>query len=73
MVIRQTPSQTRSADLNGDGNVNFSDFLLFAAAFGTSEGEAGYNAAADLDGDGTVAFSDFLRFANAFGKPVSGG
>ncbi|MYB58011.1 MAG: hypothetical protein F4X51_16600 [Gemmatimonadetes bacterium] len=70
MVIRQAPSQTRSADLDGDGDVDFSDFLLFAAAFGTSEGVPGYNAAADLDGDGTVAFSDFLIFANAFGKPV---
>ena len=66
MVIRHQ----RSADLNGDGNVDFSDFLLFVAAFGKSEGEAGYNAAADLDGDGTVAFSDFLIFASAFGKPV---
>lgn len=73
IVIRQAPSQTRSADLNGDGDVDFSDFLLFVAAFGKSEGEAGYNAGADLDGDGTVAFSDFLLFANAFGKPVSGG
>ncbi len=70
IVIRQAPSQTRSADLNGDGNVDFSDFLLFASAFGTSEGVPGYNAAADLDGDGTVAFSDFLIFANAFGKPA---
>ena len=70
IVIRQAPSQTRSADLDGDGDVDFSDFLLFAAAFGTSEGGPGYNAAADLDGDGTVAFSDFLIFANAFGKPV---
>lgn len=73
IVIRQAPSQTRSADLDGDGDVDFSDFLLFAAAFGTSEGVPGYSAAADLDGDGTVAFSDFLIFANAFGKPVSGG
>ncbi len=70
IVIRQAPSQTRSADLDSDGDVDFSDFLLFAAAFGTSEGGAGYNAAADLDGDGTVAFSDFLIFASAFGKPV---
>ena len=70
IVIRQAPSQTPSADLDSDGDVDFSDFLLFAAAFGTSEGGPGYNAAADLDGDGTVAFSDFLIFANAFGKPA---
>lgn len=72
IVIRQAPSQTRSADLDGDGDVDFSDFLLFVAAFGTSEGGPGYNAAADLDGNGTVAFSDFLLFAGAFGKPVGG-
>lgn len=72
IVIRQAPSQTRSADLDGDGDVDSSDFLLFAAAFGTSEGVPGYNAAADLDGDGTVAFLDFLIFADAFGKPVGG-
>ena len=73
IVIRHAPSQTRSADLDSDGDVDFSDFLLFVAAFGTSEGGAGYNAAADLDGDGRVAFSDFLLFADAFGKPVGGG
>lgn len=73
IVIRQAPTQTRSADLDSDGDVDFSDFLLFVAAFGTSEGGAGYNAAADLDGDGRVAFSDFLLFADAFGKPVGGG
>ena len=70
MVLRHTPSTAANADLDGDGDVDFSDFLIFAAAFGTSEGGPGYNAAADLDGDGTVAFSDFLIFANAFGKPV---
>lgn len=70
IVIRQSPSQTRSADLDGDGDVDFSDFLLFAAAFGKNEGEAGYNAGADLDSSGAVNFQDFLIFANAFGKPV---
>ena len=71
IVIREAQSQTtRSADLDGDGDVDFSDFLLFVAAFGKSEGEAGYNASADLDSNGMIDFQDFLRFANAFGKPV---
>lgn len=70
MVIRHTSSTAANADLNGDGNVDFSDFLLFAAAFGKNEGEAGYNAGADLDSSGAVDFQDFLIFANAFGKPV---
>ena len=73
MVIRHATSKTRSADLDGDGDVDFSDFLLFAAAFGKNEGEAGYNAGADLDSSGAVNFQDFLIFANAFGKPVGGG
>ena len=73
MVIRQAPSETRSADLDGDGDVDFPDFLLFVAAFGKNEGEAGYNAGADLDSNGAVDFQDFLIFASAFGKPVGGG
>ncbi len=71
LVIRHAQTTvTVNADFDGDGDVGFSDFLLFVDAFGTSEGVPGYNAAADLDGDGAVAFSDFLIFANAFGKPV---
>ena len=54
-----------TADFNGDGNVDFRDFLPFADAFGTS------NPAFDLNGDGTVGFADFLLFANAFGMPTT--
>ncbi len=72
MVIRHTISDV-NADLDGDGDVDFQDFLIFVAAFGTSVGDAGYHAAADLDGDGMVVFRDFLIFANAFGEPVGGG
>ena len=70
MVIRHESPLARNGDIDGDGDVDFSDFLLFASAFGTIEGETGYNPAADLDGDGAVVFSDFLIFASAFGKPV---
>ncbi|MDE3259778.1 MAG: hypothetical protein OYM47_18255 [Gemmatimonadota bacterium] len=64
-----------SPDFNGDGTVGFSDFLTFAGAFGSSQGDARYEARFDLDGDGFVAFSDFLIFAVAFGTqvPPSGG
>ncbi|MDE2830961.1 MAG: hypothetical protein OXN20_12650, partial [Gemmatimonadota bacterium] len=70
MVMRHGPPLARNGDIDGDGDVDFSDFLLFASAFGTIEGGTGYNPAADLDGDGAVVFSDFLIFASAFGKPV---
>jgi Tol biopolymer transport system component len=49
-------------DFSRDGKVDFDDFFLFAAAFGSS------NAQFDLDGDGAVGFSDFFIFAEAFGK-----
>lgn len=64
-----------SPDFDGDGTVGFPDFLAFAGSFGSSQGDARYEARFDLDGDGAVAFSDFLIFARAFGAPVppSGG
>ena len=52
------------ADFDDSGRVDFSDFLLFAAAFGSTDPRF------DLDGDGNVAFSDFVRFAFLFGKAV---
>lgn len=56
-----------SPDVNGDGQVDFGDFVLFAQRFGTNRGDEGYDARYDLDGDGTVGFSDFVIFAGAFG------
>ncbi len=52
-----------SPDFDGDGTVGFSDFLAFAGSFGSSPGDARYEARFDLDADGSVAFSDFLIFA----------
>ena len=65
------PSQPPTPDFDGDGTVGFGDFLLFAAAFGQSQGDAGYDAQYDLDGDGVIGFGDFLIFAGAFGKTTS--
>ncbi len=51
-----------NADFSGNGRVDFSDFLLFALAFGSNDPRF------DLDNDGEVAFSDFWRFALLFGS-----
>ncbi len=61
-------------DFNNDGVVNLTDFLAFARMFGTSQGEAGYDARGDFDNDGSIDLSDFLAFAENFGKaaPSSG-
>lgn len=61
---------TPTPDFNGDGNVNFSDFLAFAGAFGSQTGDASFDTKFDLNSDGNVGFSDFLTFAAAFGKPA---
>ena len=61
-----TPT-TLTSDFNADGRVNFADFLLFTAQFGSRQGDAGFDARFDLDGDGAIGFADFLIFANSFG------
>ncbi len=62
LVIRHR----KRSDFNSDGNVDFTDFLFFANAFGTRDIFPGYVAEADLDGDGQVAFPDFLIFVSDF-------
>ena len=61
-------SVTTSADFNDDGQVNFTDFLIFASAFGTSSGDPGYHTRFDLDLDGHIAFSDFVLFVKSYGQ-----
>ena len=62
------PEPGTSADFNGDGAVDFSDFISFAQNFGRSEGDANFDARFDLTGDGSVDFSDFIAFAQQFGQ-----
>ena len=57
-----------TADLNGDGRVEFGDFLILSAAFG--EGVPEFGTGADIDGDGTVGFGDFTILSNSYGASV---
>ncbi|MEE9289156.1 MAG: hypothetical protein V3U69_06180, partial [Bacteroidota bacterium] len=54
-------------DFSGDNTVDVSDLVLFAANFGLSSGDPGYNAIYDLSGDLTVDVSDLVIFASVFG------
>ena len=67
-IARYISPPFSTTDFDGDGTVGFSDFLQFAAQFGLSQGDTGYDARFDLDGDGAVGFSDFLIFAGSFGQ-----
>ena len=60
--------RTPDPDFDGDGTVGFSDFVQFAAQFGLSRGDQGYDARYDLDGNGAIGFGDFVIFASAFGN-----
>ncbi len=71
IVIRSSGAVEPSPDVDGDGNVGFRDFVLFAQAFGFSQGEAGFQAVVDLDGSGDIGFRDFVIFAQFFGKDPS--
>lgn len=59
---------TAAGDFDLDGTVGFSDFLIFAAAFGSRTGDPAYRQDVDLDQSGEVDFTDFLTFAAGFGK-----
>jgi hypothetical protein len=54
-------------DFDGDGNVGFTDFIIFASGFGSATGDQSFNPILDLDQSGDVGFADFLVFAQAFG------
>ena len=53
-------------DIDGNGTVEFADFLVLSANFGTAGGAA----QGDIDCDGQIAFSDFLALSANFGTQV---
>ncbi len=68
-ILARTQEQAKpTPDFDGDGKVDFVDFLMFVDVFGTTEDEAEYEERFDLDEDGAIGFSDFLIFTTAFGK-----
>ena len=61
-----TANAEATPDFDGDGETGFSDFFLFADAFG------GNDPRFDLDGSGTVDFGDFFLLADHFQNPTRG-
>ena len=61
-VVSNTGKTWKSGDANGDGYVNFSDFLIIQNNFNKPGGWL----QGDFDGNGIVNFNDFLIFQNAF-------
>ena len=64
--IVQPLSVEAKSDFNSDGTIDFTDFLLFVGAFGSTDSQY------DIDGNGNVDFPDFLLFVQSFGKTLNG-
>lgn len=54
-------------DFEPDGDVDITDFGLFADAFGSMTGDPNYDVRADAEPDGDVDITDFGLFADNFG------
>jgi len=59
----------RPGDLNGDGVVDRLDFQVFVDAFGTAQGDAGFDPSLDLDGDGAITLVDFQTWIGGIPEP----
>jgi len=59
-----TATLVPAPDFDGDGEVGFSDFFLFAEHFGSDDPRF------DLDASGSVDFADFYLFSEHFGQPA---
>ena len=72
-VALQLPVQEKvlTPDFDGDGQVGFSDFVLFGGQYGSRQGDGEYEAKYDLDSNGVIGFSDFVIFGGSYGKEVS--
>ena len=55
-------------DINGDGKVDFVDFLQLSDNFGEDDADRGQG---DVTGDSKVDFADFLVVSRNFGQPPS--
>jgi len=57
-------------DVDGDGDVDIFDLFAVASAFGTVQGDAGYNPDCDFDSDGDADINDLYTCGSNFGVGV---
>jgi glucose/arabinose dehydrogenase len=65
--VRNVCEVATAADIDGSLRVDGFDLARLARAFGTSQGDPGYDAAADIDQDGQVDGNDLAILASVFG------
>jgi hypothetical protein len=62
------PYEVLVGDVTADGHVDAGDLLVFAASWGRSSGEGGYDASCDFNADYRVDVSDLLKMAANWGR-----
>src|SRR3989440_2537073 len=63
-------SLSRDPDLNHDGAINILDLARIAFAYGSANGDTGYNASGDLNADGLINIFDVAMAALDYQQPV---
>ena len=70
----QTPAVSEGGsalgDIDGDGDVDWIDFLAFVDAYTSESGDANYSVGMDFDDDEDVDAVDFGKFAAVYGTGV---
>ena len=66
-LIFTTLSPLPTPDFDGNGRVNFADFLALGNKMGSGRDRGSYEARYDLDGDGEIGMSDFRILTSRFG------
>jgi hypothetical protein len=56
-----------AGDLDCDEDVDLSDLAALLAAYGTCDGEPGYEGVADLDASGCIDLSDLAALLSNYG------
>ena len=59
------------ADFDNDGDVDFADFIAFAARYGAAQGDERYDEIYDVNRDGAIDFKDYTEFSAEFGAEHS--
>ncbi|MDA0746956.1 MAG: PKD domain-containing protein, partial [bacterium] len=62
-----------SPDFNGDGRIDFGDFIDLARRYGSRKGDPLYDVIYDLNVNDLIGFGDFVLFAGRYGQDGSSG
>lgn len=70
-VCIRDASEAREGDMDGSNSVDYIDYAMLSAAWGSSSGDANFNPACDLDGDGQITYIDYAMLSADWGQPVT--